>query len=588
MDQFRFLLTQLYRHKLSYLAGITFIVTTNWMAVTIPSYLQQAVDLLSLGSEAISGRQDELGHALMMILGLAVAVVVVRTLSRVLFFNPGRIIEYEVKNQLFDKLSHLEKDYYDKNQIGNIVSRLQNDITGLRLLCGFGAMQFFNILSALSLTPYKMWQLSAELTLYCVLPIVIVFAMVRFGMRYIVVHSRLRQDRLQEISGFIVSSLGGVDVLKGFSLEGWSNKGFAKVNHKLLHESLEISFVRSFLMPILNNLEHILKVLILFVGGIYVIEQDFTIGELTEFIAYAALLTTPIMGLGWLSTLYQQSLVGVESIQTILTQETPKKDLPRLADHEGEALFAQGMAVKQLSYQYDDGEHKVLDQINFEIKPHQTLGILGKIGSGKTTLVNCLNGYLQPPADTVFLGGRDITGLNPKDLRRHVRTVSQDVFLFSETVKNNILFGGQATPTPESLQALLDKAALAEEVTRFPRGLETIVGERGIMLSGGQKQRISLARAMAEPCDLLILDNVLSAVDYETERYLLGQILKRESAKSLMIVSHRVRALESADEILVLDQGRVVQRGTHKELVDQEGIYKETWELQNQGEHGEG
>ncbi|MDT8445274.1 MAG: ABC transporter ATP-binding protein [bacterium] len=586
MNQLRFLLIQLGRHKFSYFAGVSFIFATNWMAVSIPSYLQQAVDLLSLGSEAIGSRRSELGVALMMILAFAGGVVVVRTLSRVMFFNPGRTIEYEVKNQLFDQLTHLEKDYYDKNQIGNIVSRLQNDITGLRLLCGFGAMQFFNIISALSLTPYMMWKLSPELTLYCVVPVLLVFGLVRFGMRFIVTHSRLLQAQLQEISGFIVSSLSGVDVLKGFSLEGWSNKSFRQINQRMLNESLSISFIRSFLMPILNNLEHILKVLILMVGGVYVIEGSFSIGELTEFIAYAALLTTPIMGLGWLSTLFQQSMVGVESIQTILSQETPKKHLPRLAAQEGKSLFEKGLKVEGLAYQYDDGEHPVLEHISFEVLPHRTLGILGKIGSGKSTLVNCLNGYLQPPPGTIFVGGRDITEMNPKDLREQIRTVSQDVFLFSETVRNNILFGGQEPPTSEELLTLIDKAALSDEVARFPQGLETLVGERGIMLSGGQKQRISLARAMAQPCGLLILDNVLSAVDYETERFLLGQILKRESARSLLIVSHRVRALEQADEILVLDQGKIVQRGRHEDLLAEPGIYFETWELQNQGDHG--
>ncbi|OGH04787.1 MAG: ABC transporter ATP-binding protein [Candidatus Lambdaproteobacteria bacterium RIFOXYD1_FULL_56_27] len=580
-----FLLAQVYRHKFTYLAGILAIFATNWMAVTIPGYLQRAVDLLSLGTGGLGEKKADLAHALGMILMLALAVILARTLSRVLFFNPARTIEFEVKQELFDKLTHLEKNYYDQTDTGSIISRLQNDITGLRLLCGFGVMQVFNILTSLSLTPYKMWSLSPSLTMYCVLPLILSFGLVKLGIGLIVQHSKNRQSFLQAISGFIVSALSGVDVVKGFGLEKWTTKRFQEQNLSLVDETLRISLVRSFMMPVLNNLEHILKVLVLLVGGLAVINGEFTIGQLTEFIAYAGLLTHPIMGLGWLSTLYQQGLVGIESLKTILRQETPKKHLPRLAEPEKDHLFRSGLTVKGLTYRYPGAEQPVIQDLHFELKPHQSLGVLGKIGAGKTTLVNCLNGYLQIEPGQVFLGDKDLTALNPKDLRQRVRTVTQDIFLFSQTVTQNILFGSHPTETP-NLDDLIYKSALSEEVSRFPLKMETLVGERGIMLSGGQKQRISLARALAAPCDLLILDNVLSAVDYETERFLLEQILKRETAQSLMIVSHRVRALEGADLILVLDQGRIVQAGVHGDLVNQPGIYKEIWELQNQGDRG--
>jgi len=585
MSQIPFLFRQMYRHKFSYLVGIFAIIATNWMTVTIPTYLQRAVDLLSLGVDNIRENQSDLSNNLLMIMILAIAVVVVRTLSRVFFFNPGRWVEYEVKNQLFKKLTHLDKEYYDKNKIGAIISKLQNDITGLRVLSGFGVMQLFNIITALSLTPYKMWQLSPSLTFYCILPVIVVFGLLRVGIGWLMVHTRNRQTNLQNLSSYIVSSLNGVDVLKGYSLEDWSRKNFQSKNQDLLKETLSISFIRSFMMPILGNLENILKILVLLVGGMAVIQGDFTIGELTAFIAYSALLTHPIMGLGWLATFFQQGLVGLESIQTILNQPADKAERPRLAPGGDWKPSGQGIEIRNLTYHYPGAKDPILKNLSFRIPPKQTVGILGKIGSGKSTLVDCINGYLTTTDDTVFYNGIDINQMNLKDLRGQVRTVSQEVFLFSDSVKANILFGKQEDAPNGPIDQVIDRAALTDEIDRFPLGIETMVGEKGIMLSGGQKQRISLARAMVEECELLILDNVLSAVDQETERFLLNEILKRDTAHSLLIISHRVQALEDADLILVLDQGEMVQSGTHEDLVNQPGIYQETYELQNETSH---
>ncbi len=580
MNRFHLLRYYISQYKLSYGLGILFIFATNWLAVTIPTYLKLSVDILSQGKEHLQANEDQLYTYLIWMFALAILVIVVRTCSRIFFFNPGRAIEYKLKNDLFAHLTRLQKSYYDQNETGSIISRLQNDITGVRLICGFGLMQFFNIIASLSLTPYKMWQLSPRLTLYCVVPVLLVFLIVRIGMKVMVGHTRERMSRLQSLSAFIISSLSGIDVIKNYGLTDWSEQEFTQHNQGLLNQSLRISFVRSFLMPILINLENILKVLVLMVGGIYVIQGDFSIGEITAFIAYTGLLTMPLMGLGWLTTLYQQGMVGMTSLETIFNAKTPHEGLQNLPDETGKSLFDKGLTVKNLSFAYKD--EPVLIDISFSILPGQTVGILGKIGAGKTSLVNCLNRYLEPPPGTVFLGGKDILELSFEDLRRSVRTVSQDAFLFSESVEQNILFGQSAGEHPgeEKVQQVIYESALKEEIERFPEQLDTLVGEKGIMLSGGQKQRISLARSMMEPCDLLILDNVLSAVDYETERFLLGEILKRKHSRSLLIVSHRVQALEGADLILVLDEGNLVDQGTHAELIARPGLYRQTWELQ--------
>ncbi|MCP4752193.1 MAG: ABC transporter ATP-binding protein [Proteobacteria bacterium] len=583
MDRIRFLLHYFSIHKFSYFLGIVFIVLTNWISVSIPGYLKLCIDLISEGIHNLQKNQDQLFEYLMIMLALAVSIIVVRTLSRIFFFNPGRAIEYRIKNDLFRKLTLLQKDYYDRNPTGSIISKIQNDINGVRMICGFGMMQLFNIVTALSLTPYKMWQLSPSLTLYTVIPIVFVFVLVRIGMHYVIRYTRTRMTALQQMSTFIVSSLSGIDVIKNFDMKPWSVGQFDEHNRELRNLSIRISFIRSFIMPVLQNLENILKVLILLVGGIYVINAGFTIGDLTAFIAYGALLTLPIMGLGWLTTIFETGMVGIASLQTIMNQEIPAAEVDRLPETEIPSLFDRGLEVKNLTFNYPGHEEPVLKNVSFKILPNQTVGILGKIGSGKTTLVNCLNRYLPVEADHIFLGGRDISRMAFSDVRSVIRTVSQDVFLFSESIEKNIVFGSrkETEVTSEQLDRIIYNSALEDEINHFSDKIKTIVGEKGIMLSGGQKQRISLARAMMAPFDLLVLDNVLSAVDYETERFLLKNILERKTARSLLIVSHRVQALETADLILVFENGTISEKGTHRELIARPGLYRDTWELQN-------
>ena len=578
------------QHWLSYSLGIIAILATNWIAVSIPEYVRLSIDLLNNDLEA---RQDLLWEYMLIMLGLAVVMIFVRTLSRILFFNPGRAIECQIKNDMFHKLMALQKDYYEANPSGNIISRINNDITGVRMICGFGLMQSFNITSALSMTPFKMWQLSPNLTLYCIIPILLVFTAVRLGMRVLVRNMQARMESLQRLSGFTVSSLSAIDLIKSQTMRNWSKGRFENENQEMLRRSMKIAWTRSFVLPMLSNLEHFLKLLVLLFGGLMVIKAEFTIGQLTAFIAYSALLTFPLMGLGWVTTMIQQGLVGLASIQTVLQQKLPRSHLKSLSQTRLKSLFAENrLTVDNLSFRYPLSNKDTLKNVSFNIKPGQVIGLLGRIGSGKSTLVNGLNRYLDMGKGYIFVGKRDLAELSDNDIRTCIRTVTQEPFLFSDTVENNIRFSEaiHESESPQHFRNILRSAAMEEEVGRFPEQEKTMVGEKGIMLSGGQKQRISLARAMLKPCSLLILDNVLSAVDYETESFLLQEIhklLKSENgmpalAGSLLIVSHRVTSMEKADWILVLDEGNIVDQGVHTDLIQRPGYYQQMWELQNE------
>lgn len=580
-SKLKFLLRYTHRYRWWYAGGIVFLALTIWASVTIPEYIQKSIDAIALGRVDSSG---DFYQYVGLILLLALGLMVVRSLSRVLFFVPGRLVERQLKGEMFRKLSTFGKAYYDANSSGSIISRINNDINGVRMITGFGLLQIGNILFSLSVTPYKMWAMSPTLTLYCMVPLVVIFIIVRFGMVIMVKNTHLRMEALQRLSGRTVSFLSGNAVIKSYNIHHWAEDKVEEENVSLLGFTLKIAWIRSFIMPLLGSMEQVLKIVVLFAGGLLVISGEFTIGQLTEYIAYAALLTHPIMGLGWVLTVFQQGFVGITSIQTIMNRKGEDDDKPALAAEQKAHLLDEGLHATDLTFQYHNGDAPVLKDLNFRIKPGQVVGITGPLGAGKSTLVNLLNGYLKPEAGQLFYGATDAAGLRGQDVRTRVRTVSQDVFLFSDTVENNIAFGKDLQVDPPEIKKAVFRSALADELDRFPKKEQTMVGEKGIMLSGGQKQRISLARALYAPGQLLVLDDVFSAVDADTERFLIKQLFDNKVASMLVLVSNRMSVLERCDFNLVLEDGRLTAMGTHEELLQKSDFYRTTQKVQEGGE----
>jgi ATP-binding cassette subfamily B protein len=349
---------------------------------------------------------------------------------------------------------------------------------------------------------------------------------------------------------------------------------------------MKIAKIQTIYMPILDYANHFMKVLILGLGGYYLLQAKLTIGEITAFLSYSVLLALPLMHLGRIVTVYQMGMISIDSVQNILNNEVPSTDLLRLDAKEKSALHGSTLTVKNLSYTYPStkGEHAeaVLKDLSFTIASGEKVGVLGSIGAGKSTLVNCLNHHLSLESGHIFWGDKDITQMSRQDWRCYVRTITQEPFLFSDTIAENVKFGAKQQQAADKLevQPVLELSQLSEDIRRFGDGEQTLVGEKGIMLSGGQKQRLSIARALLTPSDLIIMDNVLSAVDYETERTILKGVFNRIVGQSLLVVSHRVSALEYMDKILVLQQGEIIARGTHAELLASSDYYRETWELQ--------
>jgi ATP-binding cassette subfamily B protein len=346
--------------------------------------------------------------------------------------------------------------------------------------------------------------------------------------------------------------------------------------------AIRLSNIRAYLMPILTHIGNALKVLLLLFGGVMVVRGVMSMGEFLAYALYLAMLVPPLMGLTFLMFVVQRGLTSLTSLMQVLNTQPDLPPVEPEAEERFPERLVEGLAVRGLSFAYpDDPRMPVLQNVSFELRPGEFVGVFGPIGSGKSTLVNLINRYLTPPPGCVFLDGVDTARIGQALLRRHVVTVTQEPFLFSETVRENIRFAA-ADSEPAAVERAAKSAALSDDLRHLPNGLDTLVGEKGITLSGGQKQRISLARALLKPCDILILDDVLSAVDHETERQLIEQIYSFRQARSLLIVSHRVSVLERAQRILVLEEGRITAAGSHAELIQRPGAYQQAWMLQSE------
>jgi ATP-binding cassette subfamily B protein len=327
-----------------------------------------------------------------------------------------------------------------------------------------------------------------------------------------------------------------------------------------------------------------MKILILGVGAVMVVKSELTVGEITAFLSYSVMLAMPFGGLGRILSVVQMGMVSLESVMTILNEKIDPTNLRRLDQDQAKQIQRSTLSVKNLSYRYPNSEspEPTIKGISFELTQGKKLGILGSVGAGKTTLVNCLNHLQDIDAGAVFYGGQDITEWSRHDWHKQIRTITQDPYLFSATLEENIQFGAKSNQTNQhlSVEQAITAAQLASDVERFAKQKDTMVGEKGIMLSGGQKQRVSIARALYTPADILILDNVLSAVDYDTERAIMTELNDKLVDRSLIVVSHRISALQEMDEILVLKDGEIIARGNHQHLLSNSPYYKQTWELQ--------
>jgi len=567
-------LSGLLRSRLrSFLWGALFLVLTNLAANAIPWTMKRAVD--ATGEADL----DVVLSSALLLVGLAVVGALVRVLSRVLTFNGARLIENDLRNRMFSHLTALPPSWYRGQATGDLMSRVTNDVTYVRMLFGPGILNIVNTVFAYSMALPLLLLIDVRLTLYTLIPAPIMLALSRNVARGIQTRQRAVQERLAELSARLQESLAGIGVVKAFALSEREQARFDELNEGYLRDSLRLVLVRGLFMPLVGSISGVGMLIVLFAGGRAVASGRISLGDLVAFMGYLGLLTWPTMALGWVISSWQRGIAAIDRLRDVLEVEPSIADPPDptpLPDPRG-ALEVRDLVVEL------GGERPVLDHVSLAVPAGGSLGIVGRTGSGKSSLVQALTRLVEVPPGSVFLDDIDVTRLRLADLRGAFSLVPQDSFLFSTTLRDNVCFGvtaSDATIDDDRVRAAAHGAGLERDLASFPEGFGTLVGERGVTLSGGQRQRTAIARALLVERPVLVLDDALSSVDAETEQSVLAGLRRRAVGRTTLIVSHRLSGVAWCDRIVVLERGRVSEEGSHEDLVAGGGWYERTWALQ--------
>ncbi len=556
--------------------GCLCLAATNALALTIPWLIKGAIDALRTGARGAGGGRAL--HALvvrdaLLIAGFAAGQAMIRTWSRILIFNAGRNVEYRLRGDVFRHLLGLDAGFYRRHPTGDVMSRLTNDLSAVRMLFGPGLLNLCNTALVYVTTLWLLIHLSPRLTLWALIPYPLLLAGARLSSRMMYSASRAIQEQLGVMSTSIQEDLAGVAVIKHYTLEPTREARFRALNDEYLGRSLALVRARGTLSPLFAVLGGAGTLIVLWAGGREVILGRMTVGAMVAFNAYLVLLSWPTIALGWIIGIWQRGIAAWARVRDLF--ETP----PRITDGPATVadltIDAPSIEVRELSVEVDG--RRLLDRISFSLPAGATLAIVGPTGAGKTTLVDALVRMQEVAPGAVRIGGHDLTTIPLRTLRAQIGYAPQDAFLFSATVAENIGFGiapaAGGAPDLARIERAAEAAGLLPDLAIFPDGYDTVVGERGLTLSGGQRQRVALARALAAEPRILILDDSLSSVDAQTEREILTRLKPILAGRTSVLISHRVAAVKDADRILVLDGGRVAETGTHAELLRAGGLY---------------
>ena len=567
--------------------GIAFVVLSNLFAIYPAQMVRSSFDLVAKHLSTISNikseaekataisilKEDVLRYGL-----LIVAMAFIRGLF--LFFMRQTIIvmcrhiEFDQKNDIFQKYQALPLSFYRRNNTGDLMARISEDVSRVRMYTGPAIMYGINMLVLFVMVIGYMVSVSAEFTLYVLLPLPILSVSVYYINSEIQRRSDLIQKSLSGLSTFVQEAFSGIRVIKAFGREQDSVRQFGEESHLYRDRSIHLGNLNAWFSPVIISLIGLSSIITVYVGGQQVIAGKITTGNIAEFLIYVNMLTWPVTSLGWVISMAQRAAVSQSRINEFLDEKSmivsdENLELPILGDLE----------FRNVSLTYPETGIQAVKDVSFKVSPGQSIGILGNTGSGKSSLANLVCRLFDPDSGEILVDGRSIRAWNPQSLRKQISYVQQDVFLFSDSIRNNILFGNPDLSEEEMRKASL-QADLLENVDRFEKQFETVIGERGITLSGGQKQRVSIARALVLKPKILVLDDCLSAVDTSTEKTILNHLKEEMKGKTTMIISHRISSVNLADKILVMDDGCVVQAGNHEELINQEGPYKTLFEKQ--------
>jgi ATP-binding cassette subfamily B protein len=578
MKELSYLNKYFIKYKYSFSFGILITIIAQIFFLFTPKLVSHSFNVIEKflklsdadqkSSIIINYYKQDLIHNVLLIIGSAIVAGFLTFLMRQTLIVMSRHIEFDLKNEVFKQYENLSQNFYKQNRTGDLMNRISEDVSKVRMYVGPAVMYSINTFIRFAIVILYMYNVSPLLTLYTILPLPILSYCIFKLSSEINKRSTTFQQYLSKVSSFSQEIFSGIRVIKAYSLENQHQNNMVALADESKKKSLDLAKVQSLFGPLMIALIGISNLVVIYFGGVMYINGTIpNIGTIAEFILYVNMLTWPVASLGWVSSMVQEAEASQKRLNEFLKIEPEIKN-----NNENTSEIHGSISFENVSYTYEDTNIEALKNVTFTVKKGETLAILGKTGSGKSTILSLISRLYDVTEGKIIIDGNEISTLNLNDLRNNIGIVPQDAFLFSDTIKNNIKFGNQNASEEEVMEAAKN-AVVHDNIIAFNKQYDTILGERGITLSGGQKQRVSIARAIIKNPAILLFDDCLSAVDTETEETILNNLFEICKDKTTIIVSHRVSSAKNADKIIILEDGRIIQQGSHNQLINQEGYY---------------
>ena len=575
MKELRYLNKYFVKYKYRFLLGIFITIIAQIFSLFTPKLISKsfkAIEEFSKNNSSTAVIKTELTHNILLIIATTIIAGILTFLMRQTLIVMSRHVEFDLKNEVFRQYENLSQNFYKKNRTGDLMNRISEDVGKVRMYVGPAVMYTINTFIRFAIVIIYMYNVSPKLTLYTLLPLPLLSFIIFKLSTEINKRSTIFQQYLSKIFSFTQEIFSGIRVVKAYGLEKQYQNTVVELALESKTKSMSLAGVQSLFGPLMIALIGVSNLVVIYFGGLMYIDGSIkSIGTIAEFILYVNMLTWPVASIGWVSSLVQEAEASQKRINEFLKIE------PEIKNKAAEPSIIKGeIGFHNVSFTYEDTNIEALKNISFTVKKGETLAILGKTGSGKSTILSLITRLYDIKEGEITIDGKKIDCVNLFDLRHCIGIVPQDAFLFSDTIKNNIKFGKE-NGTDEEVFNAAKQAVVHDNIIAFSKKYETILGERGITLSGGQKQRVSIARAIIKDPEILLFDDCLSAVDTETEEAILHNLIKISQNKTTIIVSHRVSSAKNADKIIIMDNGKIIQEGSHNSLLNQEGYYKELY-----------
>ena len=572
----------LWKYKWRLLLGFLFTISANFVQVYSVTFIREAINtvenlLVNFGTnkdQDIVILKNGLMWASLAFLGFKILGGALTVGTRQMIIVTSRLIEFDLKNKIYKHYQYLSLSFYKKNKTGDLMNRITEDVALVRMYLGPGIMYPVDLLSRVLIIGYFMSRIDGDLTLYTLLPLPVLSILIYNVANKINQRSKKVQQQQSLISSSVQDTFAGIRVIKSFNTEDYVKSNYAVEAEEYKTRALNLSQIQAAFGPLMVIVVGISNLIILYLGGLKYIEGKLDIGAIAEFFLYLNMLIWPFTSLGWITTVVQRAEASMARINEFLNYKSEIKDNPA----NNVKIFGE-IEFKNVSYVYENTGIKALEDISFKINKGETLAILGKTGSGKSTVALLVARLLEPTSGDIEFDGNNIHNISVSSIRKEMGYVPQEAFLFSDSLTQNILFGSDEEDVVVA-KKFAAKAVVDKNIEGFKEKYNTVVGERGVTLSGGQKQRVSIARALVNDPNILIFDDSLSAVDTETEEQILNNLSSDFEAKTSIIITHRISSAKNADQIIVLDEGRIVEKGTHDELINIQGFYYELYNKQ--------